>query len=411
MNMKIQKVFQIFLRIVFTRLTTAFVVFFAAVYFQPEILSRIAVLVILVNISELLVENGTFESLLKKFEISKVRNARVSTFFISLLTSSTVVLLYFFDAVSNFSLLLLICFFLQALVTPTVIYLKYKNHTHLLFKLYRNAGIALLLTFFVVQMFVKNELSVIFAYISYYLVLTFSLKIRLNFFKNPIKDLKIDSDALSSFIFKLTNFFNSRVIEIIIPFNFGMLDLSSYVAGSRIYNIINLFFYTILNELALKKFISTKEILYLYFRYAVFIVVPLSFFVFLFKHNIPYFVDFFYGQKYEHAEDVLSIFCTYLIFQVIAMPFIQLQMIHLSTKESLINNLACGFALFSILNFIEYGSLVELVESYVFFLVIWTSFVTMYILNKIGLSFNLISLIFVFTPTFLIVERFFFNFR
>lgn len=326
-----------------TRLTTAFMMFYVAIKFQVDQLAVASIFILVYNFSELLIENGIFESYVRNYRVKDRLVVRTLSFSLIIFISVLLCISWLVTG-RNFFVWIIFPIFILAFNLPCLIYLRYRQKLSLIAKLYFKANSLMLITFFMIVYFLEDYRVVVIAMLVQQVYIMSVLKsYKTNDFNfDFLRDSVIFfSKSFFSFYFKLTTFLSSRFIEIFILMVYGKYYLSSYVAGSRLYNIICLFIFAVVNEVLLKRFKSNLgSVNEDYGFHKALKVVGFCFcpFFVLFFFYSEYIVENVFESKFEYAVDILRMFCIFGISQLLYIVVHQNSLLYLNAYASKLYN-------------------------------------------------------------------------
>lgn len=340
---KLNKIYYSLFRIVFMRLSTSFLMFFIALQFDEDSLAMAAIVLLAYNLFELLSDNGMYESYVRNYSVV-LRVSYLSLLnFIFVFSSVAVLIFSFYYGYAYITFLPIFYFFSKNIYF--LAYLKYRGFLDIITKCYLYSNICMIVFFLLVQFLLKNHLVLLFSFFVQQFVLYLLLRRKrrriIISFKLTAITLAVKSAGLS-FLFKLSAFVSSRFIEVFIVLWYGAFFLSAYVAGSRVYNIICLVFFTVTNEVFLKDFNQklggknkfNKNFSGLMLYYSLFF----SPIFFILAHYSDTVVDVFFGEKFHDASAIFRYFSILGAFQVVFVIVYQASVIKVSGKYSLISN-------------------------------------------------------------------------
>lgn len=332
------------LRVLFIRLTTAVVMFYIAVYYDVNVLAQAALLILFFNVFEMFIDFGLYETYLRNY-IVKIRISHRCYSFLMLLVFSVVLSLALDIPFEEKLIIILACFFVSH-NAPKQCYLKYRGLLNQLSVIVFYSNVFLISVFFLMDQFNLERLSVSVSILSQQVMMFYLMR---NKIKLPnmisLENVKfVITNCFHSFYFRLVALINSRSIEVYIVMIYGQAFLSTYVAGSRLYNIITMIVYFVVNDVALKELSqriqSNKNYKRFIFKNSiliVFIISPVFVVVGMFSDEVT---DLLFKNKFDHVSNLFFIFCMLGSIQVLYSFLYQVSIITMPGKIAItINNL------------------------------------------------------------------------
>jgi len=375
---KIKLILSSSLRVFLTRLTTAFMMFYVALSFDVESLAIAAIFILFFNLSELVLENGIFETYINKYNRKLRLTFDAMTAHIFYLISAVIIAGVFISE-HYFFLWLVPILFLSSINIPFIQYLKYRQKLFLITKLYFKANLSMLAFFIFIQLYIQDFNVIILSLLVQQIVLFFCINKNYNVIISKAKyfstlssfDMQAFGSAFTYFYFKFATFINSRFIEIYIIVVFSKTYLSSFVAGSRVYNIICLFLFTIINEVFLKKLKNSlgsfrhDEEMVNFIRFIGFIICPIFIFIYF---KASFLLDFIFKDKFYYSTEILRFFSLFGIFQTLYLFIYQISLLYISKRVSLIYNTFYIITMLMCFSFTYFSnsSFIDLIKIYVF---------------------------------------------
>lgn len=326
-------------RMALTRVSSMLIVFFVAYYGEPEELAVCALILVYLNFVEICSQGGILESFIKNGTSKEIRDiikSKLFYFMTLLIFLSIVTFSIFFENNQVYILLVFIPIVIANNYKLSV--LKYKKNQKIIAKIFALTNLLMIVTFSILIFFLNTIEAFVISQFTNVLAFYKLSNTKLSSIFAHTNAIKSIRGFYTPLIFKVSKFGTLRSAEIFIVLVFGKVALANYVAGSRIFNLVNFFFYGLINETILKEInASDNKLKHLLYTLIIsfFLLAPVYLFTFVYSNEI---LSFIFNTKYPDAAKILMLYSIYGFIQILFLPISQVIILEVSNKITLYYN-------------------------------------------------------------------------